>query len=72
MAADIDAAEAEAAKKEHVRRLEEGKGTASAQVARESAGRFFPLCLRFSIGKCRNCPLFRAFKSEMKGKTAQG
>ena len=22
---------------------------------------FFPLLLRFSIGKCRNCPLFRAF-----------
>jgi len=23
--------------------------------------RFFPLFLRFSIGKCRNCPYFRAF-----------
>ena len=25
------------------------------------AGRFSPLCPRFSIGKCRNCPFFRAF-----------
>ena len=24
-------------------------------------GRFFPLFLRFSIGKCRDCPFFRAF-----------
>ena len=28
--------------------------------AEEQVG-FFPLFLRFSIGKCRNCPLFRAF-----------
>ena len=25
------------------------------------SGRVFPLFLRFSIGKCRNCPFFRAF-----------
>ena len=33
--------------------------------------RFFPLFLRFSIGKCRNCPFFRAFQQEMKEKTGQ-
>ena len=27
----------------------------------EDPGRFPPLFLRFSIGKCRNCPFFRAF-----------
>jgi hypothetical protein len=35
------------------------------------AGRCFPLFLRFSIGKCRNCPFFRGFESEMKGKPGQ-
>jgi hypothetical protein len=29
---------------------------------------FFPLFLRFSRGKCRNCPLVRTFEQEMKGK----
>ena len=31
----------------------------------------FPPFLRFLIGKCRNCPFFRAFDQEMKGKTDQ-
>ena len=31
-------------------------------LANYSSGRVFPLFLQFSIGKCRNCPFFVAFK----------
>ena len=33
----------------------------SVSMTMNGAGRFSPLFLRFSRGKCRNCPLFRAF-----------
>jgi hypothetical protein len=39
------------------------KGYSFCKAAKKSfmLGRFFPLFLRFSSGKCRNCPFFRGF-----------
>ena len=49
--AEKAAAEAERDRKEELRFQKQKK----AQVG------FFPLFMRFSIGKCRNCPFFRGF-----------
>ena len=55
---------------DHLRIMAMRKGKTLNKVFDRSG--FFPLFLRFSRGKCRNCPFFRAFESEMKGKTGSG